>query len=181
MPVIADWAATAMLVVFVVAVIAKLRSARAFDDFAASLTQFGISSISGQRLAAGAVLLLEAIASAGLLVLAHHPLARFALPIALLVAFGAGVAFGARGGRASACHCFGTSTELPTGPHLALNGSLAALGCLAVLAGDPAGSAGDAVLGIGLGIITGILFVCAADLYAALSTRGKRALVEKVG
>ena len=181
MPVIADWAATAMLVVFVVAVVAKLRSARAFDDFAASLTQFGISSISGQRLAAASVLLLEALACAGLVLLGQHPLARFALPVALLVAFGAGVALGARGGRQSACHCFGTSTELPTGPHLALNGSLAALGCLAVLAGDPAGSAGDAVLGIGLGIITGILFVCAADLYAALSTRGKRTLVEKVG
>ena len=185
MPVIADWAATAMFVVFAVAFVAKLRSMRAFDDFAASLSQFGLSSISGQRLAAAAVLLLEALACAGLVLLAHQPVARFALPIALLVAFAAGVAFGARGGRRSACHCFGTSTELPTGPHLALNGSLAALGCLAVWAGDPAGSAGDAVLGIGIGVITGVLFVCAADLYAALSTRGtaagRSAVAEKVG
>jgi len=185
MSVIADWAATAMLVVFVVAFLAKIRSARAFDDFAASLSQFGISSISGQRLAAAAVLLLEALASAGLLLLAQHPVARFTLPVALLVGFGAGVALGARSGRLSACHCFGTSTELPTGPHLALNGSLAALGCVAVVAGPPAGSTGDRVLGVGLGIITGVLFVCAADLYTALSTAGpaagRSAVAGKVG
>jgi len=173
--VIADWAATAMFVVFGVALVAKLRSPRAFDDFAASLSQFGLSSIPGQRLAAAAVLVLEALACAGLVLLAHHPLARFTLPVVLLLGFGAGVALGARGGRRSACHCFGTSTELPTGPHLALNGSLAALGCAAVLAGDPAGSTGDSVLGIGLGIISGVLFVGAADLYAALSTAGPAA------
>jgi hypothetical protein len=172
-----------MLVVFVVAFVAKARSARAFDDFAASLSQFGIGSITAQRLVAATVLSLEAVASVGLL-LAHHPLVRFALPIALLAGFSAGVALGARAGRLSACHCFGTSTTLPTRPHLALNGSLAALGCLALFAG-PAGSAGESVLGIGLGIITGILFVGSADLYTALSTAstapGRGAVPEKVG
>lgn len=173
-----------MLVVFVVAFVAKARSARSFDDFAASLSQFGIASITAQRLLAAAVLSLEAIASVGLL-LAHHPLVRFALPIALLAGFSAGVALGARTGRLSACHCFGTSTTLPAGPHLALNGSLAALGLLAVFAGDPAGSAGESVLGIGLGVITGVLFVCSADLYAALSTAstapGRGAISDKIG
>jgi hypothetical protein len=173
-----------MLVVFVVAFVAKARSTRAFDDFAASLSQFGIGSINAQRLVAAAVLGLEALASVGLL-LAHHPLVRFALPIALLAGFSAGVALSARTGRLSACHCFGTSTTLPTGPHLALNGSLAALGCLAVFAGGPAGSAGESVLGIGLGIITGVLFAGSADLYTALSTAGtapgRGAVEEKVG
>lgn len=173
-----------MLVVFVVAFVAKARSARAFDDFAASLSQFGIGSISAQRLTAGVVLALEAVASAGLL-LADHPLARFALPIALLAGFSAGVALSARAGRLSACHCFGAATTLPTGLHLALNGSLAALGCLAVFASGAAGSAGESVLGIGLGIITGVLFVGSADLYAALSTAstapGRGAVPEKVG
>ena len=172
MPVIADWAATAMFVVFAVAFVAKVRSAQAFDDFAASLSQFGVSSVSGQRLTAAAVLLLEALACAGLVLLNHHPLARFVLPVALLAGFAAGVALGARSGRLGACHCFGTSTELPTGPHLALNASLAALGFVAVLAGGPGGSAGDSVLGVGLGVITGVLFVFAADLYTALSTAG---------
>ena len=184
MPVIVDWAATAMFVVFAVAFVAKLRSGRAFDDFAASLGQFGISSPSAQRFVAAAVLALEAVASAGLL-LAHHPLARFALPIALLAGFGIGVALGARGGRLSACHCFGTSAQLPTRPHLALNGSLAALGAVAALAGEPARSAGDSVLGIGLGVITGVLFVSAADLYTALSSASPVARrapgVERVG
>lgn len=173
-----------MLVVFVVAFVAKARSAQAFDDFAASLSQFGIGSITAQRFTAAAVLGLEAVASVGLL-LAHHPLVRFALPIALLAVFSAGVALGARAGRLSACHCFGTSTTLPTGPHLALNGSLAALGCAAVLAGGAAGSTGESVLGIGLGIITGVLFVGSADLYTALSTAGtapgRGAVSEKVG
>jgi methylamine utilization protein MauE len=182
--VIADWAATAMFVVFVVAVAAKLRSASAFDDFAGSLSQFGISSITAQWWTAAAVLLLEAIASAGLL-LAHHPVARFALPVALLLGFSAGVALASRGGRASACHCFGTSTELPTGPHLSLNGALAVLGIVAVWADDPSGSTGDSVLGIGLGVITGVLFVCAAELYAALSVGAsasvRGAVAEKVG
>lgn len=174
-----------MLVVFVVAFVAKARSPVAFDDFAASLSQFGIGSIPAQRLAAAVVLALEALASIGLLLLADHPLARFALPVALLAGFSAGVALSARAGRLSACHCFGTSTTLPTGPHLALNGSLAALGCLAVFASGPAGSAGESVLGIGLGVITGVLFVSSADLYAALSTAGaapgRGAVPEKVG
>lgn len=175
MPVVADWAATAMFVVFAVAALAKARSAGAFDDFAASLSQFGIRSILGQRLMAAMVLLLEALGCVGLVVLAQHPIARYALPVLLLLAFGAGVAMSARSGRASACHCFGTTTELPAGPHLILNGSLAALGILAAFGGRSAGTAGDAVLGVGLGVISGVLFVFAADLYVALSTRGATA------
>lgn len=183
MPVIADWAATAMFVVFAIAVLAKLRSGSAFDDFAASLSQFGIRAIPVQRAAAAAVLLLETLACAGLLLLSHQPVARFALPVGLLVAFGAGVVLSTRGGRATACHCFGSDTELPTGLHLVLNGSLAAFGCLAAFGGRSAGTAGDTVLGVGLGIISGVLFVFAADLYVALSTRGpadaRRAAVQK--
>lgn len=183
MSVIADWAATAMFVVFAVAFAAKARSASAFDDFAASLSQFGISSIGGQRLLAAVVLLLEALACVGLVLLAHHPVARFVLPVLLLLGFSGGVALTARTGRLSACHCFGTSTELPAGPHLALNGALVVLGCLAAFGGDPAGTAGDTVLGIGLGVISGILFVSAADLYQALSVggaAGRRTVSEKV-
>ncbi len=170
MSVMADWAATAMFVVFAVAFSAKARSAEAFDDFAASLSQFGLRSIPGQRVLAAAVLLLEALACAGLALLAQHPLVRFALPVALLLGFSAGVALSARSGQLTACHCFGTSTELPVPAHLALNLSLAALGCLAAITGSPTGSAGDTVLGIGLGITTGVLFAASADLYVALST-----------
>lgn len=183
MLVIADWAATAMFVVFAVAFAAKARSATAFDDFAASLSQFGVSSIGGQRVLAAAVLLLESLACAGLVLLLHHPLARFALPVLLLLGFSAGVALSARAGRLTACHCFGTSTELPTPVHLALNCALAALGCLAAGTDGSSGTTGDTVLGIGLGIVTGILFAASADLYLALSTGGaaaRRAVSEKV-
>ena len=184
MQVLTDWAATAMFVVFAVAFLAKARSASAFDDFAASLSQFGISSIGGQRLLAAAVLLLEALACVGLVLLVHHPLARFLLPVVLLLGFSVGVALSGRAGRLTACHCFGTSTELPTPAHLALNCSLAALGCLAMVTDGSTGTAGDTVLGIGLGVITGVLFAASADLYLALSTggaAGRRAVPEKVG
>src|ERR1700712_5203314 len=110
MPVIADWAATTMIVVFVVAFVAKARSAQALDDFAASLSQFAIRGIGAQRLAAAVVLLFEAAAVAGLLLLAAHPVARFALPILLLIGFAGAIAASARRGRLTACHCFGTST-----------------------------------------------------------------------
>ena len=185
MSVIADWAATAMFVVFAVAFMAKVRSVTAFDDFAASLSQFGVSSIGGQRLLAASVLLLEALACVGLVLLAHHPVARFVLPVVLLLGFSVGVAASGRAGRLTACHCFGTSTELPTSAHLALNCSLAALGCLAAVVGGSAGSAGDTVLGIGLGVITGVLFAASADLYVALSTgaaaAGRGAISERMG
>ncbi len=171
MSVIADWAATAMFVVFAVAFLAKLRSASAFDDFTASLSQFGISSIGGQRRLAAVVLLLEALACVGLVLLVHHPLARFLLPIVLLLGFSVGVALSAWAGKLTACHCFGTSTELPTPAHLALNLSLAALGCLAMTNEGSVGTAGDTVLGIGLGVITGVLFAASADLYLALFDR----------
>jgi len=174
-----------MFVVFAVAFVAKVRTAAAFDDFAASLSQFDIRSILGQQLVAVLVLLLEVLACAGLLTLAHHPLARFVLPVLLLLGFSVGVALSARGGQLTACHCFGTSTELPTSAHLALNCSLAALGCLAAVTGGSAGSAGDTVLGVGLGVITGMLFAASADLYVALSAgraaARRGAVSEKVG
>lgn len=173
MHVLTGWAVTAMFVVFAVAFLAKARSGTAFDDFAASLSQFGVRSISGQRVLAAAVLLCEALACVGLVLLAGHALARFVLPIVLLLGFSAGVGLSARGGQLTACHCFGTSAELPPGPHVALNAALAGLGVLAGLGGDPGGGAGDTVLGIGLGVISGVLFVCSADLYMALST-GRR-------
>lgn len=185
MSVIADWAATTMLLVFGTAFVAKARSRVAFDDFAASLTQFGLRTILAQRVTAAVVLALEVAACIGLLLLGGHPIARFALPILLLVGFGVGIGLTARGGRSSACHCFGTSTELPAGPHLLLNGALTVLGCLAAGAGGQAGSTGDSVLGIGLGTISGILFVCAADLYTALSIKAasdvSSAAVQRVG
>lgn len=181
MHVLTGCAATAMFVVFAVAFVAKARSATAFDDFAASLSQFGIRSIGGQRALAAAVLLLEALACVGLVLLPHHPLARFALPVGLLLGFSAGVGLSGRGGRSSACHCFGTSTELPPGPHVALNAALAVLGVLAGIGGDPGGTVGDTVLGIGLGMILGVLFVCSADLYIALSTGGRAAGARQPG
>jgi hypothetical protein len=133
---------------------------------------------------AGAVLLLEGFACLGLVLLVHHPLARFLLPVLLLLGFSVGVALSGRAGRLTACHCFGTSTELPTPAHLALNCSLAALGCLAMLTDGSPGTAGDTVLGIGLGLISGVLFAASAELYLALSiggAAGRRAMSEKVG
>jgi hypothetical protein len=171
--VLTGWAATAMFVVFAVAFLAKARSVTAFDDFAASLSQFGVRSIGGQRVLAVVLLLLEALACGGLALLAHHPLVRFVLPVGLLLGFSAGVGLSARSGQLAACHCFGTSTELPAGPHVTLNAGLAILGVLAGVGGDPGGTSGDTVLGIGLGVISGVLFVCSADLYTALSTGGR--------
>lgn len=173
MHVLTDWAGTAMFLVFAVAFLAKVHSVAAFDDFAASLSQFGVRSIAGQRVLAAAVLLLEALACVELVGLAHHPLARFVLPVVLLLGFSAGVGLSARTGRLTACHCFGTSTELPPGPHVVLNAALAVLGVLAGVGGDPGGTFGDTVLGTGLGVISGVLFVCSADLYIALSTGGR--------
>jgi len=173
-----------MFVVFAVVFVAKARSARAFDDFARSLSQFGIRSIPGQWVVAALVLLLEALASIGLVMLAHHPVVRYALPVVLLLGFSAGVALSARSGRLAACHCFGTSTELPVPAHLALNCSLAGWGCLAAVTGGSAGSTGDTVLGTGLGAITGVLFAASADLYMALSTgstTGGRTVSEGMG
>src|SRR5689334_16930117 len=103
MSVMVDWAATTMTVVFVVAFAAKARSARAFDDFAASLNQFAIRSIRAQRLTAALVLLAEALAVAGLVLLPAHPLARFALPVLLLAGFAAGIAASERRGWLTAC------------------------------------------------------------------------------
>ncbi|MDQ2838447.1 MAG: hypothetical protein M3Y42_09465 [Actinomycetota bacterium] len=185
MSVIADWAATTMVLVFGTAFVAKARSRLAFEDFAVSLTQFGLRTVLAQRVTATVVLALEVAACIGLLLLGGHPIARFALPILLLVGFGVGIGLTARGGRPSACHCFGTSTELPAGPHLLLNGALAVLGCLAAGAGGQTGSTGDSVLGIGLGIISGVLFVGAADLHTALFSKAaagaNSAAVERVG
>lgn len=185
MYVLTGWTATAMFVVFAVAFLAKVRSTTAFDDFAASLSQFGVRPVGGQRLLAAVVLLLEASACVGLVLLAHHPVARFVLPVLLLLGFSAGVALSARSGRLAACHCFGTSTELPAPAHLTLNCALAALGVLAMTIGGSSGSTGDTVLGVGLGVITGVLFAASADLYLALSTADQRpaggAVAERMG
>jgi len=159
-----------MFAVFAVALIAKSRSALAFDDFASSLSQFGIKSIRQQRFAAAGVLVVEAASCIGLLLLGQHPVLRFALPVLLLAFFAVAIALSAHRGQLTACHCFGTAATLPTAPHVAMNCGLALLGCVAMASHPGASSAGDVVLGIGLGLIIGILFVSSADLYTALST-----------
>ena len=80
MSVIADWAATAMFVVFAVAFVAKARSAEAFDDFAASLSQFGMRAIASQRLRPLPCWRWRRLPAPALVLLANHPLPRFALP-----------------------------------------------------------------------------------------------------
>jgi hypothetical protein len=168
--------AVALLIAFGVALLSKVRSRTALDDFEFSLSQYGLRGRLGQRVVARLVITLEAVAVIALLALPAHPVPRFAPAVLLLIGFSVAIGSSAGGRSVVECHCFGSSTALPVRLHVGLNLSLAAAGLIAMT--GPAGLAAagsDRVLGTGLGIIAGALFVCASFLYEALSTADERA------
>ena len=87
--------------------------------------------------------------------------------------FSAALLRAGRGGRAVACHCFGSDAPTRTGPHVAVNAVLVLLAVAAALPGPAAGTAGDRVLAVGLGLIAGVVALVAVPV---LETIGPVAL-----
>ncbi|MFD1322750.1 MauE/DoxX family redox-associated membrane protein [Micromonospora sonneratiae] len=112
--------------VFLVAVTGKLRSRTAFDDFVASVAQFGLLPERWLPLTARLVLTGEA----GIVLLLALPAtvpAGYALAIGVLGILSAGMLTAVRRGRRPACLCFGAA-GVPIGArHVARNLLLAAI------------------------------------------------------
>jgi len=167
-------AVAALLTAFAAAVAGKLRSARAFTDFAGALGQFGVPR-AARRLVAALVVLAELAVIGTLLAPISAPLARLGPAVAVLTGFS--VALAAAGARHPdlACHCFGGDGRTRVGPHLTGNALLIVIGVAGIAAG-PAGAlaAGTRVLAIGLGVIAGSLVVCAVPVLEAIGPQSMR-------
>jgi len=152
--------------VFLTAVVGKLRARSAFDDFAGSVAQFGVLPQTWTRPAArlalgteGAVVLLLAVPDT--------------VPVGYLLAIGLlGVLTGAmlvavRRGRRPACLCFGTAGTPIGGRHVTRNVLLmvvAAGGLLVALAGGPPTRTGGALLALATAVPLAALVVRLDDV-----------------
>lgn len=159
-----------LLIVMLAAAFSKVRSAAVFDEFSLSLMQFGIRRRRLRRPAALAVVLLEFLAVACLLVPIDSRLIRFGPTMILLAGFSLAVLIASRRTTQLACHCFGSASTTPVGLHLSTNVALLILASAAVI--EPTGatySDGARVLAIGLGVIAGITLLALPPVLVTLA------------
>ncbi|MFC5181212.1 MauE/DoxX family redox-associated membrane protein [Actinomadura harenae] len=109
--------------VFAVAVVGKLRSGRAFRDFAWSIRELRLVRPRRTRAVAIAAISAE---TATVVMLALLPLAGFLAATVLLIAFSAAIVVGLTRGARVPCQCFGSSSTPLGGAHLLRNAILLA-------------------------------------------------------
>jgi hypothetical protein len=165
--------AVAFVVVFATAALSKIRSRTAFQEFAASLGQFGLRSARAKRLLAAGVIGAEVVATCALLIPRDIAgFVRFGPATGLLVAFSVAAAVAGAKSERFVCHCFGSRAPYRIGPHLVTNALLIAVGVAGMT--TPAGpvlSGGLRVLVIGLGAVAGVLVVSVSAIAEALTPR----------
>ncbi len=172
-------AAAALAVVLAVAAWGKVRSRRAFAAFTAALGQFGVPA--AVRGPVAPLVPAAEVAALVMLVLPVPPALRFGPAAALLVVFSAALLRAGRGGRAIACHCFGSDAPSRPGAHVAVNATLVLLAVAAALHGPTTGTAGDRVLAVGLGLIAGGLAVVAVPVLETVGPVALRRVVPPTG
>ena len=166
------YAMVTLLVVFLVAVVSKVRSRTAFRAFADSLSEFGGTVHRRRRTVAVAVIGLEVAALVTLVLPTSSAAAHVVPAVALLIGFSLAVAVVASKRPAFTCHCFGSSSTTSVALHLAVNGFLVLVG-VAAMAAPVSGtaSAGAQLLAAGLGVISGIGAVTIGTILEALAPR----------
>ncbi|MET8911333.1 MauE/DoxX family redox-associated membrane protein [Micromonospora sp. NPDC004551] len=165
-----------LALVFLTAVIGKLRTRAGFAGFVTSVVQFGVP-----RRWAGPVARLAVAAEAAVVLLLALP---GTVPAGLLLAAGllgvltAAIARALRRGARPACRCFGAG-DAPIGArHVARNLALVAaalLGLLAGTVGGPAPGPGGLLLAAGLALPLAALVVRLDDLVALFAPSPPRA------
>ena len=135
-------AATALAVVLAVAAWGKVRSRRAFAAFTTALGQFGVPAASAARSRRWCRRRRSPPWCAGAAGAAGGPVRTRG---GAAVPSSAALLRAGRGGRAIACHCFGSDAPARLGPHVAVNAALVLLAVAAALPGPAAGTAGDRV------------------------------------
>jgi hypothetical protein len=164
--------AVALVVVFATAAVSKIRSRTSFQEFAASLGQFGPRSGWVRWLSAVGVVGAEVTVTGALLTPWDTAgIVRFGPAIGLLVVFSVAVAVaGAKNGR-FVCHCFGSRAPSRTGPHLVTNAVLIAAGVVGMTGPSTGLSDGLRVVAVGLGAVVGVLVVSGPAIAEALAPR----------
>ncbi|MEV8376856.1 MauE/DoxX family redox-associated membrane protein [Kribbella sp. NPDC056861] len=154
-----------LVVVLLTAAASKLRSRRAFSDFAASLA---VLVPRRSRLTAAALTSGEVLAAVGLVV---APLAGYAGTVALFAALSAGVALVLRRRLQVRCRCFGAGTAVLSKGHLVRNLLLTAIamaGLGAQFVAAPDGLDAVAITLIAGGAVIGFCLTRWDDLSALL-------------
>ncbi|MFD5557091.1 MauE/DoxX family redox-associated membrane protein [Streptomyces sp. NPDC127068] len=168
-----------LILVFVATAVGKSRRRASFDAFVASLSALRLfprrlsTPVAVATIAAEAVVvvLLAVPATAG---------SGFALSIALLAVFIAGILAARRGGRQVPCRCFGGSTAGPLGvPHVIRNLLLAAVAAMGLVAEALTGASvaphpGGVVIAALAAAVAALLVVRMDDLLLALAPNPRR-------
>lgn len=157
------YAAAALVTVFTVSALGKVRK---FAEFTDSLVTFGIYSRHRRVVLA----FLTITAEVGCLVLTTIGGGfRFIAPLGLLAVFTATLIYLRwSDGPSASCQCFGSSGA-PVGWHITANILLICVASVAMFTSTSAVSAGGQVLGIGIGILSGLIIAALDHLYIALS------------
>ncbi|MFB9236646.1 MauE/DoxX family redox-associated membrane protein [Plantactinospora siamensis] len=153
-----------LALVFLAAVVGKLRSRAAFAGFVGSVEAFGLLPRRRVRPVAGLAVAVEAAVVPLLAVPAAAP-AGYAAAAALLAVLTGAILAALRRGRRPACHCFGTAGA-PIGPRHVVRNVLLFLVAAAGLAASPMAGAGPPA-----GAAGRLLALAAAAPLAALVVR----------
>lgn len=148
--------------VFTVAVVGKLRSGRAFRDFAWSVRELRLVRPRRARAVAVVTVTVEA---ATVVMLALMPVAGFVAAAASLTAFSAAIVAGLARGARVPCQCFGSSSTPLGGAHLFRNAVLLAAALTGAAGSLIGSSARTAPAGVALtvacaaGVLVVVLFL----------------------
>ncbi|MEV4202808.1 MauE/DoxX family redox-associated membrane protein [Micromonospora globbae] len=164
-----------LALVFLAAVVGKLRTRAAFAGFVVSVGQFGVPARWTRPVARLAVAAEAAVVV--LLAVGRTAPAGLLLAAGLLAVLTAAVVGALRRGARPACRCFG-SADAPVGPrHVARNVALAAVAVLGLLGGAVAGpslSPAAALLAAGVAVPLAAVAVRLDDLVALFAPTPSR-------
>lgn len=168
---------TLLVGVFVAALAGKAARRAAYRDFA---TWVGTLGLVPRRLTAAAAAGATAaeVAAVALLALPATVPVGFALAVALLAVFTAGVVLAIRRGRRAPCHCFGASRTPLGAVHVVRNAMLLAVGCagltLSVVGDpDPATHLAGVLLAVTVALLALLPVLRLDDLMALFTTRSE--------
>ena len=153
----------ALVLVFVMAAVGKLRSRRRYLSFVESLRLFVPARFVP---AAAAAMLVAEVACAVLLVLPATSRLGSGMAAVLLAVVTGAVGWAVAAGRTASCQCFGRPTRPLSRIHVIRNSILLAVALIAVVGGHGPMHAGGAVLTAAAGAAGALLLIRMEDLLA---------------
>ena len=159
----------AFTVVYLTALMSKVRSRASLGAFSRGLTTFGITGGTAQRVVTVLVVSAEALVLVALALPVFGPGHRATPATVLTAVLTLATGRAGRGQSTFACHCFGSTTPTSIRSHLSINVGLITLGLVGIVLGPAALSSGGSLLAVGAGVIAGFVAVTFRPLIVELN------------